>query len=246
MPAAVEQLARPAHDRVAGHADDQHRVRGRRRLHVVDDVGVEVGDLLADRRMQSGFFEDGAGHGARCRFGERAPYHRRPPYDGARRARRRRSGGERAALEVARPRAAARRSCSSRTGRTARSARRAAGRRRAGRAPARGAGRRARRTPSLPPSLARIAMPLGLDPRRASRADRRRRSRRTRRRTRCGRPAARHRRCVPGGNVRSRTTGSVVGRVTAPAMPSLAPAMTRTCTPSASVYAGTAAGAMSR
>ena len=44
----------------------------------------------------------------------------------------------------------------------------------------------------------------------------------------------------------SRTIGSVVGRVTAPAVPWLAPAMTRTRTPAASVYCGTAAGAMSR
>ena len=57
MPAASSGLARPPDVRVARHADDEHRVRIRRRLDVVDDVGVEVRDRVADRRMQAGLFE---------------------------------------------------------------------------------------------------------------------------------------------------------------------------------------------
>ncbi len=50
---------------------------------------------------------------------------------------------------------------------------------------------------------------------------------------------------VPGGSVMSSTSGSVVGRVTAPATPWVLPAITRTCTPFASANTGTPAGGTS-
>jgi hypothetical protein len=59
----VEELSRPTDVRIAGHADDEDRVRRRCRGHVVNDVGVQVGDGLPDRGVQAGLFENGAGHG---------------------------------------------------------------------------------------------------------------------------------------------------------------------------------------
>ena len=200
-------------------------VRGRRRLHVVDDVGVQVGDLVADRRVQAAFFQDAAGHGRSWASGCESPEVSPAAPPRCVRSRARRAGSRP-------PPAGAPASCSSRTGRTARSARfsgapatsstcACAPHRRRGEAHAVGlrivgagspCARSAAGAPPIATAHAAVDVGEGVVP-----------GRQRQRRSGC-----------PAGSVMSSTSGSVVGRVTAPVTPCVWPAITRTATPPSS------------